>query len=232
MARPKHQRRSSPTTSVSTGGAATWPTYRVGNSDYIHALGVIASVYNLLEFRFRSLFAIYTRLPSEPAYKLFGKLSNEMRLELIRGAIPFSPHPEPIKQDVNHFFTGYKICADNRNILMHSTVAYVFGPGDIPCPELSPPGHQPQGVVFQKFSKGDPFKINTYRVSLPEIRAFADAIHDLEVYGNELYWHILKTHEPNRYRALGFPKNARFPLPSRPALPNGLRMSEMENGED
>jgi hypothetical protein len=205
---------------------APWPPYRVGNSDYIHALGVIASVYNLLEFRFRSLFAIYTRLPSEPAYKLFGKLSNEMRLELIHGAIPFSSHPEPIKQDVNHFLTGFKICADNRNILMHSTVVYVFGPGDTPCPELSPPGQQPQGVSFQKSPKGDPFRINTYSVSLPEIRAFADAIHDLEVYGDKLYWHILKTYEPKRYRAWGFPKTARFPLPSRPTLPKRLKMSK------
>src|SRR5262249_4209387 len=32
-----------------------WPPYRVGNADHLHALGVIASVFNLLEFRFRSL---------------------------------------------------------------------------------------------------------------------------------------------------------------------------------
>jgi len=81
----------------------SWPPYRVGNSDYIHALGVIASVFNLLEFRFRSLFPIYTRLPSKPAYTLFAKITNEMRLELIHGAIEFSTHPEPIKDDVRHF---------------------------------------------------------------------------------------------------------------------------------
>jgi hypothetical protein len=203
-----------------------WPPYRVGNSDYIHALGVIASVYNLLEFRFRSLFPIYTRLPSEPAYKLFGKLSNEMRLELIQGAIPFSSHPEPIKQDIYYFLTGFKICTDNRNTLMHSTVVYVFGPGETQCPEQSPPGQQPQGVAFQKSPKGDPFRINTYSVSLREIRALADASHNLEVYGAQLYWHILKTYEPKRYRGWGFPKTARFPLPSRPTLPKGLKMSK------
>jgi hypothetical protein len=84
-----------------------WPLYRVGNSDYIHALGVIASVFNLLELRFRSLFPIYTRLPSKPAYTLFAKISNEMRLELIEGAIEFSSHPEQIKDDVR-FSPGSK----------------------------------------------------------------------------------------------------------------------------
>jgi hypothetical protein len=70
-----------------------WPPYRVGNPDYIHALGVIASVYNLLEFRFRSFFPIYTRVPTPSAYILFAKTSNDMRLELMRGCIPFSQHP-------------------------------------------------------------------------------------------------------------------------------------------
>jgi hypothetical protein len=46
----------------------TWPPYRVGNADYIHALGVVASVFNLLEFRFRSFFHLYTRIPTPPAY--------------------------------------------------------------------------------------------------------------------------------------------------------------------
>jgi hypothetical protein len=69
-----------------------WPPYRVGNSDYIHALGVIASVYNLLEFRLRSFFPIYARIPTPPAHALFASLTNERRLRLIRECIPFSSH--------------------------------------------------------------------------------------------------------------------------------------------
>jgi hypothetical protein len=191
----------------------TWPPYRIGNSDYIHALGVIASVFNLLEFRFRSLFPIYTRLP---------KITNEMRLELIRGAIEFSTHPEPIKDDVRHFLAGFKICADNRNILMHSTVMYLFGPGDVTCPELSPPDQQPQGLAFQKSPKGDPFQIGTYQLTIGEIRAQADASKSFEIYGDRLFWHILKNNEPTRYELFGFPEDAQFALPNRPALPNLL----------
>src|ERR1700731_2690746 len=202
--------------------AESWPPYRVGNPDYIHALGVIASVFNLLEFRFRSLFGIYTRLPSKPAYTLFGKITNELRLELINGAIEFSTHPEPIKDDVRHFLAGFKRCADNRNILMHSTVRYFFGPGDVPCPELSPPHQQPQGLAFQKSPKGNPFQINTYQLTIEEIRAQADGANSFEIYGDRLYWHVLKNYEPTSYQSWGFPEEAQHALPKRPVLPNPL----------
>jgi hypothetical protein len=199
-----------------------WPPYRVGNSDYIHALGVIASVFNLLEFRFRALFPIYTRLPSKPAYSLFAKIRNDWRLEIIQESIEFSSHPEPIKDHVRHFLAGFKTCADNRNILMHSTVMYLFGPGDISCPELSPPYQQPQGLAFQKSPKANPFQINTYQLTIEQIRAVADALKSFEMYGERLFWHILKNYEPIRYRSWGFPEDAQFALPNRPALPEPL----------
>jgi hypothetical protein len=199
-----------------------WPPYRVGNPDYIHALGVIASIYNLLEFRFRSFFPIYTRMPTPSAYILFAKTSNEMRLELMRGCIPFSQHPDAVKDHVLYFIEGFKTCADNRNIFMHSTVFYVFGPGDIPCPEMAPPGHQPQRVGFQKAPKGNPFQINIYQLTIEEIRAQADMIKSFESYGDQLYWHILKNYEPKRFEAFGFPAEMPCPLPNRPAAPKAL----------
>jgi hypothetical protein len=115
-----------------------------------------------------------------------------------------------------------KICADNRNIFMHSNVFYVFGPDDIPCPEQAPQHSQPQGIGFQKWPKGDPFQINTYQLSLEEIRAHADAIKAFEQYGDRLYWHILKDYEPTRYQSWDFPEEAQFSLPNRPALPPRL----------
>jgi hypothetical protein len=140
----------------------------------------------------------------------------------MRESIDFSLHPEAIKDDIRYFLKGHKICADNRNILMHSTVMYVFGPDDDPCPVASPPGKQPQGIQFQKSPKDDPFRINTYQLTLREIREHADALNALEVYGDRLYWHVLKNYETTYYRALGFPEDAQFALPSRPALPNFL----------
>ena len=105
---------------------------------------------------------------------------------------------------------------------MHSMVTYLFGPDDDPCPVSSPPDTQPQGLGFQKWPKGDPFQINTYQLSLEEIRAQADAIKAFEVYGDRLFWYILKNYESTRYQTFGFPEDAQFALPSRPALPKPL----------
>jgi hypothetical protein len=209
--------------------APPWPPYRVGNPDYIHALGVIASVFNLLEFRFRSLFPIYTRLPVPPAYRLFATMTNQRRLAVIRECLDYSSHPESIEEDVRHFLAGFEICAENRNILMHSTIFYLFGPGDIPCPELAPSGQQPSSLGFQKPSRRDPFEINTYQLTIPEIRAAADVLKAFELYGERLYWHILRIHEPTRYRDWGFPEEVQHPLPSRPALPTLLAPLRPEN---
>ena len=105
---------------------------------------------------------------------------------------------------------------------MHSTVMYLFGPSDVPCPELSPPGQQPQALAFQKSPKGDPFQINTYQLTIEEIRAQADATKSFEMYGDLLYWHVLKNYEPARYQSFGFPEEAQFALPNRPTLPKPL----------
>ncbi len=209
-----------------------WPSYRVGNSAYIHAIGVVASKYNLLEFRFRSLFPIYTRIPTGPAYKLFAKISNEMRLELMHECIDFSTHPDAIKSEVRHFLAGFKACSDNRNIFMHATVFYVFGPGDIACPELAAPGDQPHGLGFQKSPKGDPYQINTYQLTIEEVRAVADAIRAFDEYGEGLYWYILKNYEPVRFKTFGLSEETQCALPNRPALPSLLTPTAPETPQE
>jgi hypothetical protein len=75
---------------------------------------------------------------------------------------------------------------------------------------------------FQKSPKGDPFQIYTYQLTLEEIRAVADTVNSFEMYGDRLSWHILKNYEATRYQAFGFPEDAQFALPSRPALPKSL----------
>lgn len=105
---------------------------------------------------------------------------------------------------------------------MHSTVMYLFGPGDEPCPEKSLSYRQPHGLAFQKSPKGDPFQINTYQLTLDEIRAQADGLKSLEVYGDRLFWHILKNYEVTRYQSFGFHQDAQYALPNRPAPPTLL----------
>jgi len=190
-----------------------WPEYRVGNRDYIHALGVIASCFNLLEFRFRSLFGMYI-WPSRMAYSLFAKQTNQLKLDLMRLSIDASSHPDPIKEDVRYFLAGFKTCTDNRNVLMHSTVFYLFGPDDEPCPAVALPHQQPKGLGFQKMSRGNPFQIKTYELTIEEIRAIAD--------GDRLFWHIWRHYETASFLASGFAEAAQHALPNRPAPPPPL----------
>jgi hypothetical protein len=199
-----------------------WPAYRVGNRDYVHALGVISALFNKVEFNLRKLFPLYVRLPLSAAYQLFVDSNNAQRAKLMRECIVHSSHPDSIKDDVKYFLDCYMKCAENRNVLLHATLYFIFGPGDIPCPSLSPPGFQPQGVGLQKFARGDPFQINTYELSIEELRKHADDLHAIDIYGDRLYWHILKNYEPDRYKLWGFPEEAKFALPNRPASPSLL----------
>jgi hypothetical protein len=198
-----------------------WPSYRVGDADYLHALGVVASVFNHLEFRFRSLFNLYVSLPTRMAFGLFAKINNQMRSDLASQALDYSEHPQPIKDHVRHFLTGYGICVENRNILMHSVTAFTWLDSNAErCPVLSP--KQPDGVKFQKSPRDDPFTINIYSPSLPELRGVADDTKAFEVYGDRLYWHILKNYEPSAYQLYRFPAEAQFALPDTPARPKCL----------
>lgn len=199
-----------------------WPPYRVGNAEHIHALGVIASLFNLLEFNFRQLFKLCLGLPPSLGYTLFAKINNELRLELARRAVDRSSYPDSIKEHVRHFLAGFRACTENRNILMHSTTMFFWDdPKAERCPVLTP--HiQPDAVAFQKFPKDDPFKINVYKPTLAELRGIADAIKTFEEYGDRLYWHVLKNYEPEYFSTFGFPQDAQFALPDRPAQPTLL----------
>lgn len=198
-----------------------WPPYRVGNPEYLHALGVVASVFNLLELRFRSLFHLYFRLPAAIAYGLFEKSNNQERMRLVAEALPYSCHPEPIRDHVTHFLAGYRVCVDNRNILMHSVTAFVWlDPDADRCPVSNPA--QPDGVTFQKWPKSNPLNLIIYTPRLEELRAVADSMKAFEQYGDRLYWHVLQTCEPAAFRDFRFPAEVQFPLPTKPKIPTVL----------
>jgi hypothetical protein len=201
-----------------------WPPYRIGNADHLHALGAIAMAYNLLEFRMRELFALYSIGDDR-----FTKSNNFERLGMIRDAIDETTHPEVIKNDVRYFLDAYQTCTENRNVLMHSVAMFTWlDPNADRCPVSNP--KQPDGIAFQKPARKGPLSIEIYRPTLTELRGVADDIMSFEYYGDRLRFHILKNHEPERYADFGFPAEAKFELPKRPAparpLPAGTAAEE------
>jgi hypothetical protein len=201
-----------------------WPPYRIGNADHLNALGAIAMAYNLLEFRMRELFNLYSI-----GDDLFTKNNNFERLKIIRDAMDKSSHPEAIKNDVRYFLDAYETCTENRNVLMHSVAMFTWlDPNADRCPVSNP--NQPDGIAFQKPARKGPFKIEIYQPTLKELRGVADDMMSFEDYGDRLRFHILKNHEPARYADYGFTAEAKFELPRRPAparpLPAGTRAEE------
>jgi hypothetical protein len=188
-----------------------WPPYRIGNADHLHALGAIATAYNLLEFRLRALFSLYSISDD-----VFTKNNNFDRVKLLRGAVDKSSNPDAIKKDAKYFLEGYEICTDNRNILMHSITMFTWlDPDADRCPVSNPT--QPDGLAFQKPARKGPLAIKIYQPTLEELRGVADDSKEYEDYGDRLYFHILKNCEPARYASYRFPAGAKFELPERPA---------------
>lgn len=190
-----------------------WPQYEVGRQDYLFALGVLVANFNELEGILSLLFTMNVRLPYAAKSSIFKKSDNSQRIKIIQGCLSITQwnhrdHPLPYnkreKEAIEHFLRGYAICAENRNILLHS--------------EAIPLG-KTKRVFFFKDSKKPPHWPNKYAPSITTLRAIADAMREYSNYGSELcsalrdfYW---ITEE------LGL-KPIRRPLPLRPRLPKHL----------
>ena len=194
-----------------------WPRYEVGRRDYIFALGVLAANFNELEGVLSLLFTINVRLPYAAKSLLFQKADNAQRINIIRGCLSITPwnqrdHVLPYKkrekEAIEHFLRGYAICAENRNILLHSEI-YYGGTAD----------DKRRRVIFYKDSRKPPHFPNRYMPSLKALRAIADAMHSFSEYGSDLAWMLSDTYW--REEELGL-QNLRKPLPHKPPLPKLL----------
>jgi hypothetical protein len=93
--------------------------YGPGLSDHLHALGVVAANYNSLEGILYSLFSFYFR-DQERAGTLFSQLKDNFRLDTLRAVAERYESEADTLNAIRHFAKRFKICADNRNLLMHS----------------------------------------------------------------------------------------------------------------
>jgi hypothetical protein len=190
-----------------------WPEYEVGRADYIFALGVLAANFNELEGALSLQFKIHVRIPYAAAKAIFARSDNAQRIRIIQGCLSITPwnhrdHPLPYnnreKAAIEHFLRGFAVCAENRNILLHS--------------EAVPVGKKNR-VFFYKDSKKPPHWPNKYTPSIARLRSIADAMRAFSEYGSDLAMALRDYYWIREELGL---MPIRRPLPGRPRLPKIL----------
>lgn len=186
------------------------PRYDIGQPKHIHALGVVAAMYNHLEFALFCLLLDYTGLGSQRTQWLFANTSNNLRLDLLKRSVSEGEGSPEVRDRMHHFADCYDLCAQNRNILMHSKIAKV---------------DDAAVLKFSKASRNDPNKLNTLNLRLEDIRRTADDIATIYSYGINLHTNYIicnSTLTPDFF-ALPAETQARLrALPDKPRKPENL----------
>lgn len=193
------------------------PNYHIGQRDHLHALGVIAASYNLLEQSLYFHFASQLGLAPNIAQRLFVSLSNNTRLDLLRNAIEEIDTANPIKTKLSEFLAGFDILAENRNFLMHSHTILNTTSQD--------------HLTFGKGSRNQPSKWNYAHLRLNDLRGVADDIYVYWNFGHALYkWHVASKTGGRLVFSDGFVLTPT--LPDTPPLPRKLNLSRYGVLED
>lgn len=142
-----------------------WPQYSLTPSkEHLYVLGVISLNFNLYEYSLIVLLEEY--LPKAVAAFLTDKLSNVERSRLIQLMVENDKNcDQPLADAVEFILKHFATCADNRHTLMHSRPA---------IPSMATFGQREQLLELEKFKRGDPDKLLTFRLEIADLRRAAD----------------------------------------------------------
>jgi hypothetical protein len=101
---------------------SAWPCYEIGPRDSVFALGVVSVNYSRLEWALGGIFTNVVGLSIETAWSLLPRLGTDARIALMREALARRDWPDERKDRIHHFIDGFKVLAENRNLLMHSNL--------------------------------------------------------------------------------------------------------------
>lgn len=179
--------------------------------DHMHALGVEAANYNHLEFTMQALFWQSSGLEITVAMHLFSDLNvNKKRLDTLKRFVQ-AKEPDPIVKDLlDHFISGFDICAENRNLLMHGMTLDADSSSEL---------------ILKKFARNDPTRTNYMHLTVPAIRKVADETYKFDRYGMELYiWRSARSTGGRFLLANGVVLQPS--LPEKPLKPERLSLSD------
>jgi hypothetical protein len=201
-------------------GYPEWHTrYHPGYEKHLHALGVIAANYNHLEFALFALFYLFLDLGPATAQHLFAYLTNDKRIDILSKAVEAREKDLEVTDRILHFIQGFKICTENRNLLLHSMTEganwNVLGLA-----------YEIKAIMtFRKSARGNPTKVNYLHLRLEDIRKAADQTYDFDVFGLNIYLYVdarrsggILTDQQGR--------TSRPTLPEKPPLPDKLSLSD------
>ncbi len=149
--------------------APDWPHYQLGPKDSIFAVGVISIQYARLEFAMGQLFSIVIGISPAMTAALLQRLNNKSRIATVHLALPGCGLAPNAIELVSYFFDGFKVLAENRNLLMHSNL--IAGIAD----EIA--------LFKPRRSDGQPILC---RVTTEELRQIADSMKTYFDYGFHL----------------------------------------------
>jgi hypothetical protein len=119
---------------------------------------------------------------------------------------------------IEHFLSGFDICAENRNFLMHSLTRNAVGSNQL-------------YLELEKSARSQPTRRNLVRLSVEDIRRIADEIDTYDHFGFNLVLWLLARLDGGVLK-LGDGPEQRPPLPDKPALPAKLNLSGAPTPED
>jgi hypothetical protein len=90
--------------------------------DSILAIGTVSVNYSRLEFAMTAMFATITGCSMQFATILIPKITNQYRIDLMERMLAIRSWPDDVRAGCERFIGGFKILADNRNLLMHSSM--------------------------------------------------------------------------------------------------------------
>jgi hypothetical protein len=169
--------------------------------EHVYGLGLVSLRYNMFESALRFILSNY----AEPAVVdlLFEKSSNEQRTGAIRFLANIKEKDPQVTDHVDHLLIFFSICAENRNILMHSRQSWTFQPEE-------------GSLALEKRLKAG--GKNIYQLDLPTLKRVANDMIKGVTYLIEVDKLSRESLPPERLLAFGWQRT----MPEKPPLPDKL----------
>lgn len=200
-----------------------WPTqYSAGPKRPLHAVGVIASVYNDFD---AGLFNIYAhhlkrkKVPEKISSRLYFQTSEDQRTDLIKFVFAECEKKKKVIDAVTALCSYYLWCWNTRNTLLHATIippllGFVFGASD-------------EHLLITKRTTRRGTEKGYAALTLTQLRIIADQMHIGDSCCIKLRWYLYCRDMPRAKWPVWLSLDGPQALPEIPAPPKEISLSAL-----